>query len=162
MALAAGIVVTFLPSVLTDASANLVAVGLLAQAVTAPLARWWAGRYSDRHPGTPLLAPGVFLAAAGIAVLAVTGHPAAIIAGMLLFGAGFGIAQSASLTSMLRHVPPASYGTVSAVWNLAYDAGLGLGAAGFGLASARTGYPAALAITTVLMLVTLTALRWRR
>jgi predicted MFS family arabinose efflux permease len=162
VAVAAGIVVTFLPAMLAGASANLVALGLLAQAVTAPVARWWAGRFNDRRPSAPLLAPGVLVAAAGIAILVVTRHPAAVVAGMLLFGAGFGVAQSASLTIMLRHVPPTSYGTVSAVWNLAYDAGLGVGAAGFGLAAAQAGYPAALAVTTVLMLTTLIALRRRR
>ncbi|MEQ4306172.1 MFS transporter [Plantactinospora sp. B6F1] len=162
VALASGIVVTFLPSVLTDASANLIALGLLAQAVTAPLTRWWAGRYADRRPHAPLLGWGVILAASGVAILPVTGHPVAFIVGMLLFGAGFGIAQNASLTSMLRQVSPAGYGTVSAVWNLAYDAGIGLGAVGFGVVAAGTGYPAALAITVLVMLAALTALPRRR
>jgi predicted MFS family arabinose efflux permease len=44
---------------------------------------------------------------------------------------------------------------VSAVWNLAYDAGLGLGAAGFGVVAARAGYAAAFGITAGLMLVAL-------
>ncbi|AVT41819.1 MFS transporter [Plantactinospora sp. BB1] len=158
VALASGIVVTFLPSVLTDAPASLIALGLLAQAVTAPLTRWWAGRYTDRHPFAPLLGCGVFVAASGVAILAVTGHPVAFVGGMLLFGAGFGVAQNASLTSMLRQVSPAGYGTVSAVWNLAYDAGIGLGAVGFGLVAAGTGYPAALAITVLVMLSALAAL----
>jgi hypothetical protein len=34
--------------------------------------------------------------------------------------------------------------TASALWNLAYDGGLGLGAAGLGVLAAHTGYPAAL------------------
>ena len=60
-------------------------------------------------------------------------------------------------------VPESGYGTVSALWNLAYDAGMGLGAAGFGAVTALTGYPASFALTGVLMLAALApALRDRR
>jgi predicted MFS family arabinose efflux permease len=41
---------------------------------------------------------------------------------------------------------------VSAIWNLAFDAGIGVGAFGFGVVAARTGYPAAFALTAALML----------
>jgi predicted MFS family arabinose efflux permease len=51
----------------------------------------------------------------------------------------------------------------SALWNLAYDAGYGAGPAMFGLFSARTGYPAAFALTGVLVLAALpAALTYRR
>jgi predicted MFS family arabinose efflux permease len=38
----------------------------------------------------------------------------------------------------------------SAVYNLAYDAGMGLGAAGFGVLAVRTGYPGAFAGVAIL------------
>jgi hypothetical protein len=44
--------------------------------------------------------------------------------------------------------------------NLAYDAGMGLGAAGFGVVASRTGYPGAFALTGVLLLLAL-APAWR-
>jgi predicted MFS family arabinose efflux permease len=44
---------------------------------------------------------------------------------------------------------------VSAVWNLAYDAGMGIGAAGFGLLAAHTGYPAAFVLTAIMLPVPL-------
>jgi predicted MFS family arabinose efflux permease len=47
------------------------------------------------------------------------------------------------------------YGTVSALWNLAYDGGMGVGALGFGALAAPVGYPAAFTVTGVLMLVAL-------
>jgi hypothetical protein len=51
----------------------------------------------------------------------------------------------------------------SALWNLAYDAGYGAGPAVFGLFAARTGYPAAFAMTGVLVLAVLpAAVRERR
>ena len=51
-------------------------------------------------------------------------------------------------------------GTASALWNLAYDAGYGAGPAVFGLFAGRTGYPAAFALTGLLMLAALPA-GWR-
>jgi predicted MFS family arabinose efflux permease len=74
---------------------------------------------------------------------------------MVLFGSGFGATQNATMTVMLNRVAPSGYGTVSAIWNLAYDAGIGVGAFGFGVVAARTGYPAAFAVTAALVLTAL-------
>jgi predicted MFS family arabinose efflux permease len=79
----------------------------------------------------------------------------AVLFAMALFGSGFGATQNASMTLMLNRVAPSAYGTVSAIWNLAYDAGIGVGAFGFGVVAARTGYPPAFALTAALMLAAL-------
>jgi predicted MFS family arabinose efflux permease len=158
--MAAGIVVTFLPLAVPPASGNLAALALLAHAAAATLTRWWAGRYGDRHGARVLLVPGVVAAAAGILALFWISSPAAVLGGMVLFGAGFGVAQNVTLTLMFDRVPPSGYGTVSAMWNLAYDAGLGLGAAGFGVVAAQTGYAVAFALTAAVMLLALTP-AWR-
>lgn len=147
-AMACGIVVTFLPAV-----SGVVEVALLVQAATATFARWAAGRVGDRFGVVRLLVPGVLLSAAGMAAMIAAGNPVAALAGMVLFGTGFGITQNASITAMYQSAPMSSYGTVSAVWNFAYDAGIGAGAAGFGLLVARTGFPLGFAITAVFMLV---------
>jgi hypothetical protein len=47
------------------------------------------------------------------------------------------------------------YGTASALWNLAYDAGYGAGPMVFGVFVAFTGYPLAFALTGMLMLAAL-------
>jgi MFS family permease len=78
--------------------------------------------------------------------------PVAVIVGMSLFGTGFGIIQNATLTLMIDRMPASGIGTASALWNLAYDAGYGAGPAVFGLFAGRTGYPAAFALTGLLML----------
>ena len=65
----------------------------------------------------------------------------------------FGVVVSCKLSERLMGDKNA--GTVSALWNLAYDAGLGVGAAGFGLVAAQTGYPIAFALTAALMLTAL-------
>ncbi|WP_405869185.1 MFS transporter [Streptomyces sp. NBC_00005] len=151
-ATAAGILVTFLPLAVPSASAAVVTVALFVQPAASTVSRWLAGRYGDRHSSARLVLPGLLLSAAGVLVIAATGSVAAVIAGTALFGAGFGIAQNATLTLMYARVSASSYGTVSALWNLAYDGGMGVGAAGFGVLAGLTGYPWAFAVTAVLML----------
>jgi len=80
--------------------------------------------------------------------------PVAIFAGMVLFGAGFGVIENATFALLIEQQPEAR---ASALWNLAYNAGYGLGPAAFGLFSARTGYPAAFALTGALVLAVLPA-----
>ncbi|HYJ71164.1 MAG TPA: MFS transporter, partial [Actinomycetota bacterium] len=157
-ATAAGVVVTFLPLAVTGGPRNLAAVGLFVQAVAATTSRWWAGRFGDRHGPAVLLVPGVVATAAGMLALVLIDRPAAVVAGMALFGSGFGVTQNASMTLMLNRVAPSGYGTVSAIWNLAFDAGIGAGAFGFGVVAARTGYPAAFAATAALVLAALVPL----
>jgi predicted MFS family arabinose efflux permease len=151
-------VVTFLALAVTGGPRNLAAVGLFVQAVAATASRWWAGRFGDRHGPAVLLVPGVVATAAGMLALVLIDRPAAVVAGMAVFGSGFGVTQNASMTLMLNRVAPSGYGTVSAIWNLAFDAGIGAGAFGFGVVAARTGYPAAFAATAALVLAALVPL----
>jgi predicted MFS family arabinose efflux permease len=157
-AMAAGVVVTFVPLALGRGSARLAAVALFVQAATSTATRWWAGRYGDRHGPAVLLVPGVVATAAGIATLVMVDRPAAVLAGMAVFGCGFGVTQIATMTVMLDRVAPSEFGTVSAIWNLAYDLGIGVGAFGFGVVAAQTGYPAAFAVTAALVLAALVPL----
>jgi predicted MFS family arabinose efflux permease len=152
---AAGVVVSFLPLAI-GASGNVAAVGLLAQAVTATVGRWWAGRHGDRHGHASLVVPGLTLASLGMIAMIWLAAPAVIV-GMCLFGIGFGIVQNATLVLMINQMPASGIGTASALWNLSYDAGYGAGPVVFGLFVSRTGYPAAFAATGMLMLAALPA-----
>jgi MFS family permease len=159
---AAGVVASFLP-LAAGVSAGVATLGLFAQAVTATASRWWAGRRGDRHGHAGLLIPGLLTAAAGMASLIWVSAPVVVIAGMCLFGIGFGIAQNATFALMLDRAPASGYGTASALWNLAYDAGYGTGPIVFGVFVAHTGYPAAFALTGLLILAALVpAVRDRR
>jgi MFS family permease len=158
----AGVVASFLP-LAAGVSAGVATLGLFAQAVTATASRWWAGRRGDRHGHAGLLIPGLLIAAAGMASLIWVSAPVAVIAGMCLFGIGFGIAQNATFALMIDRAPGSGYGTASALWNLAYDAGYGTGPIVFGVFVAYTGYPAAFALTGLLILAALLpAVRDRR
>ena len=159
--MATGVVVTFVPLAVgpPGAGAELAAVALFVQAATATVARWWAGRVGDRRGTGGLLIAGVLFTALGMFAL-VGGGPVIVVVGMAVFGIGFGLAQAASLTAMFARVTPAGYGAVSGVWNLAYDAGLGLGAAGFGVLAVWTGDRVAFAVTAALVLAA-TAVAWQ-
>jgi MFS family permease len=151
----AGIVVTFLPLAATRGTGDVAALALLAQSAASTLGRLLAGRRGDRHGPAGLLAPGLLLAATGMLALALTTLPVALISGAVLFGLGFGAVQNASLSLMYAHVTASGYGAVGALWNLAYDGGMGVGAAGFGLLAPHLGYPLGFALTAVPMLIVL-------
>ncbi|MDI2125646.1 MFS transporter [Yinghuangia seranimata] len=154
-AVSAGIVVTFLPLAVSASSTGLVTVALFVQPAAATASRWLAGRHGDRHGSARLVLPGLLLSAAGTVLMALTSSPVAVVAAVGVFGAGFGIAQNATLALMYSRVPPAGFGTVSALWNFAYDAGMGAGALAFGWVAGGTGYPWAFALTGLAMLAAL-------
>jgi predicted MFS family arabinose efflux permease len=145
---AAGVVDSFLPLVKAIPS-DLCSAGLLVQSVVATVTRWQAGRYGDRYGHGRFLVPALAVCALGLAALLGLDSPAPLFAGLVLFGAGFGVLESATFARLLEQQPEA---TASARWNFAYDAGYGAGPAVFGLFCARTGYPAAFALTGALVL----------
>lgn len=153
--LAAGVVVTFLPLAVPSRSGSLAAAALLSYSAAAPLTCWLAGRYGDRHGSGSLLVPVIAVSAVGLAGLVAVHNPAAVIIGMTLFGAGFGAAQNVTIALMMGRVPPTDFGRASALWNLAYDAGIGTGAVGFGLLAQAVGYRAGFAVTTAVLLAAL-------
>jgi predicted MFS family arabinose efflux permease len=158
--MAVGIIVTYLPLAAqahATAGPDIAALALFSEPAAAIGGRWLAGRYGDRRGSARLLGPGVLIAAAGMLALSLAAIPAVMLAGATLFGLGFGVTQNASQTVMYDRVPESGYGVVSAVWNLAYDGGMGLGAAGFGVLVAHTGYPAAFALAAATLPLILVA-----
>jgi MFS family permease len=158
-AAAVGVLVTFLPLAASDQPAWVAASALLAQPAAATATRWIAGRLGDRHGPARLLVPGLVAAAAGMAAIAWTGTPSAVIGGALVFGAGFGVLQNATLTLMYARVPAGGESAVSAIWNAAYDLGMAAGALGAGLLIGSAGYPATFALTAVVILPALLVAR---
>ncbi|SEF17939.1 MFS transporter [Jiangella alba] len=158
---AIGVMVTFLP--LATSSTSVAAAALLVQPAAATLTRWVAGRVGDRRGQGRLLLPGLLLAAAGLLSVSATGAPAAVITGAAVFGAGFGVLQNATLALMYSRVGPEGYGSVTAIWNAAYDMGMAAGAAGAGLVAAGAGYPVVFVLAAVLLVPALrpAAREWR-
>ena len=152
---AVGVLVTFLPLALHGQAAWVAAVALFVQPATATATRWVAGRVGDRRGSSCLLVPGVVLSAVGMACLAATGRPAAVVGGALLFGAGFGLLQNATLALMYDRAPAGGEGAVSAIWNAAYDLGMAAGALGAGMLVGPLGYPATFAVAALVLVPTL-------
>lgn len=146
---AVGVLVTFLPL-----AADLAWAALLAQSAAATGASWIAGRVGDRVGPHRLLAPGLVVAALGMAAVAVTP-----VIGALVFGLGFGVLQNATLSLMYARAGAGGEMTVSAVWNIAYDLGMAAGALGAGLIVGPVGYPMTFVLTAA---VTAAALMVRR
>jgi MFS family permease len=156
---AAGVLDSFLP-LAKGIPSNLASAALLVQAIVATFTRWQAGKRGDRYGHARLLIPALTVAALGMAAMMVLGSPVMIFAGMVLFGAGFGVIENATFALLIEQLPEAK---ASALWNLAYDAGYGAGPAVFGLICVGTGYPAAFALTGALILATIpAALRERK
>jgi predicted MFS family arabinose efflux permease len=150
---AAGVVDSFLP-LAKGIPASLCSVALLVQSVVATLSRWQAGRHGDRYGHGRLLIPALIVSVLGLAAMLGLSSPVLVMASMVLFGAGFGVIEGATLALMLERLPEAQ---ASARWNLAYDAGYGAGPAAFGLFATATGYPVAFALTGLVVLAVLPA-----
>jgi predicted MFS family arabinose efflux permease len=136
---AAGVIVTFLPLAVTQGSGLYSAAGaLLVVGVASAIGRWWAGRFGDRRDPRLLLTPGLLAAALGMIALSSGGT--LLLGGAALFGIGFGLLQNATLVLMMERVSESEYGLGSTLWNVAFDAGTGLGAFVFGFVIASFGY----------------------
>lgn len=167
--IAQGGLITFLPLAVPDA-ALLVAGALFATATGTLLGRSTAGRLVDRHGlGGRLLVPGVLVAAlgAGLEVVALAdgalGGPAPlVVVGAALVGTGFGLVQNDALTALFAAGGPERYGSASAAWNIAYDAGTGAGAVGLGAVADPLGFRAAFGLAALLLVVAAPAVRPRR
>jgi MFS family permease len=152
--IAQGGLITFLPLAVPDAGL-LVAAALLATAAGSLLGRLLAGELVDRLGwGGRLLAPGMLLAAAGMAVEVAAlgpGGGALLVLGSAAVGVGFGVVQNDALTELFTAFGRARYGAASAAWNIAYDAGTGVGAIGLGAIAEPFGYGAAFGVAAVLL-----------
>lgn len=136
---AAGVIVTFLPMAVPSGSGLFSAAeALLVVGIASAASRWWAGRFGDRRDPRLLLPPGLLAAALGMVALPSGG--ALLVGGAALFGIGFGLLQNVTLVLIMGRVSESEYGLGSTLWNVAFDAGTGLGAFLFGFVIAALGY----------------------
>lgn len=147
-AIVVGATITFLPIAHPEASPGGIAAALLLQGLAGAVARWAAGRPIDRKGPRAAAVGGAAMALVGALCLALPGDMA-VIAGALVSGGAFGVLQSASLSQLMARAGPTGGDGVGALWNGAYDAGLGIGGVAFGLLAAGVGYAAAFVVLTV-------------
>jgi MFS family permease len=157
--LAGGALITFMAQM--SSSAALTALALLIMTVVAALARWQIGTLSDRFGPSRFIWPLVLLTTVGMGVLAwAVRDPQATVAlalmvGAVMVGISYGGLQNLTLVVTFQAVSRPHYGPASAVWNIGFDIGTGLGSVMVGMIAAGTSFSTALLIAGAISLLTL-------
>lgn len=158
--LAFSLIANFLPAAARDLGiADGTALGGVILAVVnlaVMVARLVAGSIADHRgePGT-LLIPFQICLAASMFMFAwclwAGASQSWLLVAALLFGAGFGVVQNESLLTMFHRLPQSKVGHASAVWNISFDGGQGLGSFFFGLIIIATGAPGSFVASGVIV-----------
>lgn len=165
--LAGGALVTFMAQM--SHSAVLSMLALLVLTVAATVARWMVGPLSDRSGPRPFVWPLILVTTVGMSIIAwavsdpVTTAALPLLLGAALVGISYGGLQNLTLVMSFQVVDRPHYGSASAVWNIGFDTGTGLGAVLIGAIAAGASFSTAMLIAGGLSLLTLPlALRRRR
>lgn len=170
--LAGGALITFVPQL--RVSALVAMIGLLLLTGLAAVSRWGVGHFADRFGPRRMMWPFVVATAAGMSAIAwsaaaegpLTGEgPARIIAmliGMSAVGVAYGALQNLTLGVAFESVARRDQVVASAVWNIGFDTGTGLGAVVVGAVATALGFPPAFLFAAGLALLTLPLALLRR
>lgn len=151
--LAGGAVITFAPQMVDDGL--LVTAGLFLMGLVAAVARWRAGLLADRYGSQRFLWPLVTLTAGGTALVAwsITGdgtRAMVFLAAMVVLGLAYGALQNLTLVLSFAAVGREHHNQASAVWNIGFDLGTGIGSIAVGAIAVQTSFAAALTVVAVL------------
>jgi len=130
--------------------------GLFALTACAAVARWLIGGLADRFGHLPFQPPMLLLGAAGLALCVWSmagGGGAALVGGMAVTGIAYGSLQNVTLIESFAAVGSRHRDVASAVWNIGFDCGTGIGALVVGFIAARTSFGVALSTTSAVCLV---------
>lgn len=157
--LAGGALITFMAP-MSD-SALLSTVALLCFTIATAIARWRAGGLADRFGAHPFIWPLTIVTAVGMAIVAwAVRHPLdtsvwALLLGATVVGISYGGLQNLTLVVAFESVSRPHYGSASAVWNIGFDAGTGVGAVMIGAIAGGSSYTTALLVGGAVSLLTL-------
>lgn len=157
--LAGGALITFTAQM--SSSSTLTVVGLALFSSTAALSRWRMGALADRSGPERFVWPLVVLSGLGMALIAWSvGDPSATVAaalliGMAVIGVSYGGLQNLTMLITFGSVTRRHYSQASAVWNIGFDAGTGLGSVLVGLVAAGTSFSTAMMVVAGSCLATL-------
>ncbi len=133
---------SLLPIAISDRAA-IAGVVLATASGSMLVGRYSAGLISDRFGSGKMLAPALVSATVGLLLFALSvddGANVVLIGAAVLFGFGFGAVQNESLVMAFSAAGPKRIGSASAIWNIAYDAGTGIGAIALGFVASVSGY----------------------
>lgn len=154
--LAGGAVLTFGPQMVTDPAVVIPALALME--LMAAIARWGIGGIADRYGAERFLAPFVLLTVLGVSGVAWAVHEQSVpllLLGSLLLGSAYGGLQNLTLVISFAAVTRRHVGLASAIWNVGFDLGSGLGSVVVGMIAVRAGFPPALLAAAAFALLTL-------
>ncbi|WP_167382090.1 MFS transporter [Corynebacterium suranareeae] len=110
--------------------------------------RYLSGVIADRRgmPGTTMI-PAQIIGFLGVALITATIFQGwsvwLLIIGAVMFGGGFGMVQNEALLSMFFRLPRSKVSEASAIWNIAFDSGTGIGSFLLGIVAASLAYSGA-------------------
>lgn len=151
-----GALLTFAPQLVSDPA--LVVAMLVALNATAALSRWRIGSLADISGPRPFVAPLVIVGALGTAVVALgvrQDSPVMLLVASAVLGIAYGGLQNLTLLLAFAAVERERYGTASAVWNIGFDLGTGLGSVLIGAIAAGADFPTALLVAAAITAATL-------
>ncbi|GAA1723665.1 MFS transporter [Isoptericola hypogeus] len=151
-----GALLTFAPQFAGDAGTA--AAGLLGFTAATALSRWLVGGFADRYGPRVFLAPLLAVCAGGLVLCAGAiadggAGPAVLVLGMTIVGVSYGSLQNLTLVAAFAAVPQRQHPTASAVWNIGFDAGTGLGSLVVGFVAAGTSFSVGLLTTAAVCVV---------
>lgn len=118
--------------------------------------RYLAGVSADRLGAGKLFIPGQLLGCIGMGLVATAMFAQwsvwIVLIGALLFGGGFGVIQNESLLSLFARLPRGKVSEASAIWNIFYDGGTGLGSVVLASLVAGYGYGGAYGAGAIIIL----------
>ena len=151
-----GALLTFAPQLVSEPA--LVVAMLVALNATAALSRWRIGSLADISGPRPFVAPLVVVGALGTAVVALgvrQESPVMLLVASAVLGVAYGGLQNLTLLLAFAVVERERYGTASAVWNIGFDLGTGLGSVLIGAIAAGAEFPTALLVAAAITAATL-------
>lgn len=162
VAMGFGAVSSFLPAAIRDLDPNTGAfiAGIVLSVVGGAqmIFRFLSGVVADRRgEAGATMRPAQILSALGlvaIAVIIIFEWPSwLLLFAALAFGGGFGAIQNEALLAMFNRLPRSKVSEASALWNMSYDTGTGMGSFVLGIVAARAAYQDAFIVGAGLVVV---------
>lgn len=157
--LSGGAVITFTPQMVSTAA--MTTLGLFVMGLVAAITRWRAGALADRRGAERYIWPLIVCTAVGMALTAwsvVDGAQTTawlFLLAMVVVGVAYGALQNLTLVMAFNAVSKRHHNLASAVWNVGFDAGTGLGSVAVGVIVLHSSFTVALLVVAGLSLLTL-------
>lgn len=136
-----GSILTFAPLHLMESQRGSPAMFLFVLGATYAVSRYYGGVIVDRVGPSRVLLAGLFCSMASIPLLGWASFPYASLLSGMLFGLSFGAIATSTHFRLLSRAKSHESGAANALFNVAFNAGIGIGGLLFGGVASVAGYP---------------------